>query len=117
LWRTPGKGQQKEFGASISFTDYPITPADFPLTRRTAGSGAGRNWRRVGKWLRMPPKAPFEADVTGGCSGPNTDIRRFDDICQLERARRLRGRRSARSDDRKIMVWKTQALCATVRLE
>jgi hypothetical protein len=39
----------------------------------------------------------------------------LDDIFQLERARRLRGRRSARSHDRKIMVWKTQALCATVR--
>ncbi len=38
----------------------------------------------------------------------------LDDIFQLERARRLHGRRSARSYDRKIMVWKTQALCATV---
>src|SRR5437016_13774862 len=32
-----------------------------------------------------------------------------------EETRRLRGRRGARSHDRQIMVWKTQALCATVR--
>ena len=41
-------------------------------------------------------------------------IQRSRCIFQLERARRLRGRRSACSHDRKIMVWKTQALCATV---
>src|SRR5277367_2809429 len=37
------------------------------------------------------------------------------DISQPERAQRLRGRRSARSHDRKIMAWKTQAPRATLR--
>jgi hypothetical protein len=38
-----------------------------------------------------------------------------DDIFQLEGG--LRGRRSTRSHDQKIMVWKMRALCATVRLK
>jgi hypothetical protein len=42
-------------------------------------------------------------------------VRDLDDVFQSEGARRLRGRRSAGSHDRKIMVWKTQALCVTVR--
>src|SRR5438874_1894536 len=33
----------------------------------------------------------------------------------LERTRGLRGRCGSSSHDRKIMVWKTQALCATLR--
>jgi len=37
------------------------------------------------------------------------------DIFQLKEPGVLRGRRSACSHDRKIMIWKTQALCATVR--
>ena len=50
--------------------------------------------------------------------GPEGAIRgRCHGRLQRTRARRLRGRRSVRSHDRKIMVWKTQALCATVRLE
>src|SRR3954451_11053491 len=49
-----GQGAAMEFGASIFFTNYPITPLDLPLTRRTAGSARACNWRQVGKRLRMP---------------------------------------------------------------
>jgi len=39
----------------------------------------------------------------------------LDDIFELERAVRLLGTPSARSQDRNIRVWKTPAPCATVR--
>jgi hypothetical protein len=39
------------------------------------------------------------------------------DIFQAERARRLRSRRGARSPDRGTMLWKTRALCATLKPE
>jgi hypothetical protein len=58
----------------------------------------------------IAPKAPFEAGVTGGCSGPNRDIGGLDDIFQLERARRLRGWRSARPHDQKSWSGKPR-LC------
>src|SRR3954447_15601990 len=48
------QGAAMEFGASIFFTNYPITPLDLPLTRRTAGYARACNWRRVGKRLGMP---------------------------------------------------------------
>jgi hypothetical protein len=58
--------------------------------------------------MAASPSTPRAADA------PTRTFGGLDDIFQLERAR-LRGRRSARSYDRTIMVWKTQALCARVR--
>jgi hypothetical protein len=51
--------------------------------------------------------------VQGGL-GQTRTFGGLDDVFQLERARRSRGRRSTRSHDRKIMVWKTQARYATL---
>src|SRR6266446_2261927 len=94
-----------ESGASLS-SGY--APTDRP--------GPGRPSLAL-NWCCWP-----EGAIRGRCHGRLQQAKRGHSAASMtfsgwKELGRLRGRRSAISHDRKIMVWKTQALCATLRLE
>ena len=95
-------------------------PSEGPLT--AAKAGFPRGWqgllfmphcrRSVSEAGRIEIRHSLDGRLVGSKQGHSAGL---DDIFWLERVRRLRGRRSGGSQVRKIMVWKTQALCATFK--